>query len=91
MRKLLLGLLGAASIIAMPATAARGKVSRIVATLAPGQAVTTSRNDVDYVVTEYGIAHLRGKTVKERVKALVEIAAPKFQEELQRNWKESQG
>ncbi len=80
---------GGRSIIAMPATAARGKVSRIVATLAPGQAVTTSRNDVDYVVTEHGIAHLRGKTVKERAKALVEIAAPEFQEELQRNWKAS--
>ena len=75
------------SIIAIPATAARGKVSRIVARLTPGQAVTTSRNDVDYVVTENGTAHLRGKTVKQRAEALIRIAAPRFQEELRDAWK----
>lgn len=74
---------GGRSIIAMPATAARGKVSRIVATLAGGQAVTTSRNDVDYVVTENGIAHLRGKSLAQRAEALIRIADPVFQDELQ--------
>lgn len=73
---------GGRSIIAMPATAARGKVSRIVAFPANGQAVTTSRNDVDYVVTENGIAHLRGKTVKQRAEELISIADPHFQDEL---------
>ncbi len=77
---------GGRSIIAMPSTAARGKVSRIVASLAPGQAVSTSRNDVDYVVTEHGIAHLRGKTVRERAEVLINIAAPEFREELQATW-----
>lgn len=73
---------GGRSIIAMPATAARGKVSRIVATLAGGQAVTTSRNDVDYIVTENGIAHLRGKSLAQRAEALIRIADPVFQDEL---------
>ena len=73
---------GGRSIIALPATAAKGSVSRIVAVLEYGQAVTTSRNDVDYVVTEYGIAHLRGKTLSERAQSLIEIAAPPFRKEL---------
>jgi 4-hydroxybutyrate CoA-transferase len=70
------------SIIAIPATAAKGKVSRIVPTLAQGQAVTTSRNDVDFVVTEFGIAQLRGKTVGQRAKALIDIAHPDFKDNL---------
>lgn len=69
---------GGRSIIAMPSTAARGTVSRIVPTLAPGQAVTTSRNDVDFVVTERGIAKLRGKNNRERAEALITIANPDF-------------
>jgi 4-hydroxybutyrate CoA-transferase len=73
---------GGRSIIAMPATAARGKVSRIVATLAGGQAVTTSRNDVDYIVTENGIAHLRGKSLRQRAEALIRISDPAFQDDL---------
>ncbi len=73
---------GGRAIIALPATAAGGSVSRIVATLAPGQAVTTSRYDVDIVVTEYGVAHLKWKTNRERAKALISIAAPAFREEL---------
>ncbi|MBR1851305.1 MAG: acetyl-CoA hydrolase/transferase family protein [Bacteroidales bacterium] len=73
---------GGRSIMAMPSTAAHGKVSRIVATLAPGAAVTTSRNDVDYVVTEFGIAHLRGKTIDQRAEALIGIAHPDFREKL---------
>ena len=51
-------------------------------TLTPGAVVTTSKNDVDYIVTEYGIAKLRGKTLSERTKALISIAHPKFREEL---------
>ena len=74
------------SIIALPATAARGTVSRIVAALAPGQAVTTSRNDVDIVVTEYGIAHLKGKTLSQRSENLIQIAAPEFRKELRKSF-----
>ena len=69
---------GGKSIIAMPSTASKGKVSRIVPFLDEGSAVTTSRNDVHYVVTEYGIAELRGKTLKQRARALIEIAHPDF-------------
>lgn len=73
---------GGRSIMAMPSTAAKGKVSRIVATLTPGAAVTTSRNDIDYVITEYGIAHLKGKTIAQRAEALIAIAHPDFREQL---------
>jgi 4-hydroxybutyrate CoA-transferase len=71
------------AIIALPSTA-KANVSRIVPTLKAGAAVTTSRNDVDYVVTEYGIASLKGKTVRARMKALIDIAHPGFREELTR-------
>lgn len=57
-------------------------MSRIKSILSPGAIVTTSKNDVDYIVTEYGIAKLRGKTIGERTKALIDIAHPKFREEL---------
>lgn len=70
------------SIIAIPSTARRGKTSRIVPLLTEGSAVTTSRNDVHYVVTEYGIADLRGKTLKDRARALIEIAHPDFRNDL---------
>jgi len=73
---------GGKSIIALPSTAAKGKVSRLVAGLKVGTAVTTSRHDVDYVVTEYGIARLKGKTVKERMQALITIAHPDFRKEI---------
>ena len=73
---------GGKSIIALPATAAKGRISRIVSALDRGQAVTTSRNDVDYVVTEYGIAHLRGKTIAKRAESLIQIAAPEFRKQL---------
>lgn len=69
---------GGRSIIAMPSTAAKGKASRIVPLLSEGAAVTTSRNDVDYVVTEYGIAKLKGKTLRQRAEALIAIAHPDF-------------
>ncbi|MCY6960706.1 acetyl-CoA hydrolase/transferase family protein, partial [Clostridium brassicae] len=69
---------GGKSIIAMPSTAGKGKVSKIVANLDEGAVVTTSRNDVDYIVTEYGIAQLKGKTLRERARALINIAHPNF-------------
>lgn len=70
------------SVMAMPSTAAKGTLSKIVPFIDEGAAVTTSRCDVDYVVTEYGIAHLRGYTLRERAKALIEIAHPDFRESL---------
>jgi len=72
------------SIIALPATAGGGKTSRIVAQLEAGSAVTTPRADVHYVVTEYGVAELRGKTVRQRAQALAAIAHPDFRAELRR-------
>lgn len=77
---------GGRSIIAMPATAAKGKASRIVAALDRGQAVTTSRNDVAYVVTEHGIASLKGKTIRQRADALISIADPQFRDQLKEDF-----
>ena len=59
-----------------------GKVSRIKPTLTQGAVVTTSKNDVDRIVTEYGIAEMRGKTLSERTRALIAIAHPDFREAL---------
>ena len=73
---------GGRSIIAIPSTAAKGKVSKIVANLDEGAVVTTSRTDVDYVVSEYGIAHLKGLSLRERSEALIKIAHPDFRERL---------
>lgn len=73
---------GGRSIIAIPATAAGGQVSRIVPALDRGQAVTTSRNEVDIIVTEFGIARLRGRTVRQRARDLINIAHPDFREQL---------
>ncbi len=69
------------AIMAMPSTV-KGKASKIVAFLDEGAAVTTSRNDVDYVITEYGIAHLKGETLRERARQLINIAHPDFRDEL---------
>ncbi len=74
------------AIIAMPSTAAKGKLSRIVPFLDHGSCVTTSRNDVEYIVTEYGIANLRGKSLKQRAKALISIAHPDFRDELAKEY-----
>jgi 4-hydroxybutyrate CoA-transferase len=79
---------GGRSIIALPATASAGKKSRIVAAFEKGQAVTTTRSEVDYVVTEYGIANIWGKKVKERVDALIAVAAPSFREDLRRDFEQ---
>ena len=78
---------GGMSFIAMPSTAKKGTMSRICIELKPGSVVTTSKNDVDCIVTEYGIARLRGKTLSQRAKALISVAHPKFREELLRQAK----
>jgi acyl-CoA hydrolase len=70
-------------IIALPSTAKHGMVSRIVPVLDPGAGVVTSRADVHYVVTEHGVASLHGKSLRERAEALIAIAEPKFQAELE--------
>ena len=73
---------GGKSFIVLPATAKDGKISRITPTLTLGSAVTTSKNDVNYVVAEYGVAQLRGKSAKQRAQALITIAHPDFRGEL---------
>lgn len=73
---------GGKSIIAISSTAAGDKVSKIVPVLDPGAAVTTNRMDVEYLVTEFGIANLKGKSLRQRAKALIEVAHPKFRGEL---------
>ncbi len=74
---------GGVPIIALPSTAMHGTVSRIAPMLEPGAGVVTSRADVHYVVTEHGIAYLHGKTLRERAEALIAIADPRFQGELE--------
>lgn len=73
---------GGKSFIAFSSTAMNGTVSRIHASLTPGAVVSTSKNDVDHIVTEYGVARLRGRTLSQRTKALIAIAHPKFRDEL---------
>lgn len=73
---------GGKAIIALPSTAKSGQLSRIVTTLEPGAGVVTTRAHVQYIVTEYGIANLRNKSLKERAKALIEISHPDFRDEL---------
>ncbi|MBI3958294.1 MAG: acetyl-CoA hydrolase/transferase family protein [Chloroflexi bacterium] len=75
-------------IIALPASTKGGTISRIVSTLKAGAGVTTTRNDVHYVATEFGVAELYGKSVRQRVQALIAIADPAFREELTRYAKE---
>jgi 4-hydroxybutyrate CoA-transferase len=82
---------GGKPIIALPATAKGGALSRIVPQLKPGAGVVTSRGDVHYVVTEFGVASLHGRSIRERACELIKIAAPQFREELERyahdqNW-----
>ena len=73
---------GGKAIIAMPSTAHNEEISRIQTRLSPGAGVVTTRGDVNYVVTEYGIAYLHGKNIQERALALISIAHPKFREKL---------
>lgn len=79
---------GGRPIIALPATAKGGELSRIVPFLKQGAGVVTSRADVHYVVTEHGVANLFGLNLRERAEALISIADPKFQDELERAAKE---
>lgn len=73
---------GGKAIIVLPSTAKGDSISRIVPTLTPGTHVTTSKNDINYVVTEHGVAQLRGKSAKQRAEALIGIAHPNFRGEL---------
>jgi acyl-CoA hydrolase len=75
---------GGRPIIAMPSTAGGGRFSRIVANLAAGAGVVTSRADVHTVVTEYGVAELWGRSLPERAEALIRIAHPDFRDQLTR-------
>lgn len=74
--------LGGKPIIALPSTAKGGALSRIVDTLEPGSGVVTTRADVHYVVTEHGTASLYGRSLRERARALIEVADPRFRGEL---------
>jgi len=73
---------GGKPIIAMSSTAKEGAISRIAPMLSPGAGVVTSRGLVHYVVTEHGVAYLHGKSIRERAKALIEIAHPRFRDDL---------
>ncbi len=73
---------GGKSVIALYSTAKNDSISKIVPLLTPGAVVSLQRNDVDYVVTEYGVAQLRGTSVRERVSRLIGIAHPKFRDQL---------
>jgi len=73
---------GGQSFIVLQSTAKGGELSRIVPQLSPGDVVTTVKNTVDMVVTEYGVAELRGRTIRERTTALIAVAHPKFRDEL---------
>ncbi len=82
---------GGRAIIALPATAKHGTLSRISPMLRPGAGVVTTRAHVQYVVTEYGVAELDGKSLKERAEALIGIAAPQFRESLAKAAREQWG
>jgi len=77
-------------IIALPSTAKNGTTSRIVPTLKTGAGVVTTRADVHYVVTEFGVAYLHGMNLRQRAEALIKIAHPKFQEDLLEYYRKSQ-
>lgn len=73
---------GGKAFIVLPSTAKDNSISRIVPTLSPGTHVSTSKNDINYVVTEYGVAQLRGKSARQRARELISIAHPDFRAEL---------
>ena len=78
---------GGKAFIVVPSTAKDDTISRIVPVLSPGTHVSTSKNDINYVVTEYGVAQLRGKSAKQRALELISIAHPKFRDELKEDAK----
>ncbi len=83
---------GGKSFLALESTAKKADgaiMSRIVTAFPPGSVVTTPRSDVDYIVTEYGSAHLRGKTISARVKEMIDIAHPDFREQLMKEAKDN--
>jgi len=82
---------GGRSILAFPSTAQSGKTSRIVPHLDNGAVVTTSRADVHIIITEYGIADLRGKSFPDRARALINIAHPDFREDLWQAYRKHHG
>ncbi|WP_372871162.1 acetyl-CoA hydrolase/transferase family protein [Shewanella sp.] len=82
---------GGRSVIAMPSTASGGKLSRISTVLSPGAGVVTTRAHVHYIVTEYGVAYMRGKSIRERARSLIDIAHPDFREALCRETHEMWG
>ena len=73
---------GGQGFIVLQSTTRDGSISKIRPTLSPGSVVTTSKNTVDKIVTEYGVAEMRGRTVRQRAESLINIAAPQFREEL---------
>lgn len=79
---------GGKSIVALRSTAKKGTISTIVPFLAPGSTVSITRNDIDYIVTEYGVAKLRCRSIRERCENLINIAHPKFRDELRQQAKE---
>jgi len=82
---------GGRSILAMTSTAGRGKISRVKLFLDAGTPVTTPRDEVQYIVTEYGIADLRGKSNFDRARALIKIAHPDFREQLREEYQRTFG
>ena len=79
---------GGRSIMAIASTAKGGTISKITASLTPGAVVSVPRNAADIVVTEYGVAYLRGRSVRERALNLIAVAHPDFREELRRQARE---
>ncbi len=75
---------GGRSFLVTSSTAKHGAISCIVDALPPSAVITTARTDIDTVVTEYGVAELRGRSLRERAQALIAIAHPKFRDELER-------
>lgn len=73
---------GGKAFIVLPSTAQNDRITRIVPTLAPGTHMSTSKNDINYVVTEFGVAQLRGKSAKQRAQEMISIAHPDFRAEL---------
>jgi acetyl-CoA hydrolase len=79
---------GGKPILAFASTTKNDTISKIVPTLTPGSGVVTTRGDVQYIITEYGIADLYGKTLRQRTKLLIDIAHPNFREELEKKARE---